>query len=582
MTPELFISYSRADSKQALTLVAELRSEGYEVWIDQAGIDAATIWSKEIAQAMQGCSAVILLLSPSSVASKNVAKELSVAVELNKQIIPVEVESATLTGEFLYHLSGLQRTSIANSEAILKAVKNLAGDHKHPKPEPELSPSQPSLKRLAVLPFEDLSPSHDNEWFSDGLTDELISTLTKLHQLFVIDRQTSREYKKSTMKMRDIARELNVGFIISGAVRKADKNILVQAALIDTGSHETLWDEKFTGTMDDIFEIQEKIAKEIAEGLSLRLTAKEKESITKKPTENIEAYELYLRGASYSGKDTKEDDFRAIRLYEAAIGLDGGFALAYVSLSLCHSEIFRFYERTEKHLDLAESAALEAVRLDSNLSAAHTALALVYLYRGKAEKAIQEAEEAMKLQPEDSRAHYQLGFIYEGLSRYEESAAAFERAVELKPDYLQSYFNLCLQYDRLKDSSNCSRAAVKALTFYEKYLLRHPDDESTHMNYASLLEFSSKREESIKEIVQLIDKPGVDSRTLYNASCLLIRQGDQKQGTLTLRRAVENGFSELDSLHMDSDLNPIRMMPEFQEILSLAGEKAHLEETGPS
>src|SRR6185503_8554052 len=173
---DIFISYSTKDRPHALALVERLRSSGYDMWIDQSGIDAATSWSKEIAEALEDCSTFMLLLSPNSLASENVAKELVVAAELKKHIIPIELESVQLKREFLYHLTGLQRVAHTNIDAIVHVLEKYSctGVAFSSSRQSELSRSEPEASdatiRIAVLPFEDQSPAHDNEWFSDGLT----------------------------------------------------------------------------------------------------------------------------------------------------------------------------------------------------------------------------------------------------------------------------------------------------------------------------------------------------------------------------------------------------------------------------
>jgi len=207
---DIFISYSTIDRHHALTLVERLRAEGHSVWIDQQGIGAASSWSNEIAEALDNCKAFILLMSETSLASMNVMKELALAAEADKDIIPIELESVTIPTAFKYHLAGLQRTSINNMDAILHALEKYSSADV-PSASSGLPETQGSgqdaraTMRIAVLPFEDQSPAKDNEWFADGLADELILMLNKLDALFLLDKKSAMVYRDAKLATKQIA-----------------------------------------------------------------------------------------------------------------------------------------------------------------------------------------------------------------------------------------------------------------------------------------------------------------------------------------------------------------------------------------
>ncbi|HEY6170701.1 MAG TPA: TIR domain-containing protein, partial [Candidatus Kapabacteria bacterium] len=193
---DIFISYSRKDTAEAQTLAGELRANGYEVWIDVSGIHAATSWSREIVEAIDVCSVFLVLLSPHSLTSPNVTKEVSLASESRKTILPVDIGQVELTSDLRYQLAGLQRVSIKDRDAILKGLQRLNITTARSAPASTTQTISPPLKRtdsrisIAVLPFDDLSPGKDNDWFADGLADELINVLSELRTLRVTDRRT--------------------------------------------------------------------------------------------------------------------------------------------------------------------------------------------------------------------------------------------------------------------------------------------------------------------------------------------------------------------------------------------------------
>src|SRR6266498_390933 len=208
---DIFISYSRKDSKPALELAGKLRAEHFNVWIDQHGIGAADHWATEIAEALHDCKTFVLLLSPHSTHSHNVLKEVSLASERQKRILPVELTATTLSPSFEYALAGLQRVDYGNFDAVLKAIKR-KDVHTIPKP------ARDHRKSVMVLPFEDLSQQHDNIWFADGLTSELISALSNVKSLRLVDWKTTMEFKDHHVKTIDIARELGVRYFVEGNI----------------------------------------------------------------------------------------------------------------------------------------------------------------------------------------------------------------------------------------------------------------------------------------------------------------------------------------------------------------------------
>src|SRR5665213_2086061 len=260
--PDIFISYSRKDAVQALELAERLRAEGMGVWIDQRGIEAATSWSGEIADAIRGAKAFVLLLSASSTESPNVKKELGVATEVGCSLVPVEIETMELNRDFLYHLAGLQRVAIADFEGIVRALTKLgigsgeAGEPGHYRSGAVPAPPKDSRKSLMILPFEDLSPTADNQWFADGIASELISALSNVKSLRLADNQATKEFRSYHGQLTTYAHTMNIRYFVQGDVRKFGDQIKISSRLlhIETGDH--LWQDSMKGPRHDHLSIQ--------------------------------------------------------------------------------------------------------------------------------------------------------------------------------------------------------------------------------------------------------------------------------------------------------------------------------------
>jgi TolB-like protein len=563
MNADIFISYSTLDRHHALTLVEQLRAAGHSVWIDQQGIDAATSWSKEIAEALEECSTFMLLLSPHSLTSDNVAKELAVAAELKKHIIPIELESVQLKREFLYHLTGLQRVSHTNIDAIIHALEKYSSAEISPesykKPVVQAGVQDAgAMKRIAVLPFEDLSPNHDNEWFSDGLTNELISTLTKLPELSVIDKQTSKMYKSAKLSSKQIANELNVRYLVTGEVRKAGERIRIQASLLDTKDGRTLWDEKFNGTMDDIFEIQEKTALDITEGLKLKLTPEEERSLESKLTDSVEAYELYLRAEHLRAIGAQETALEAMETVRKALLFDPNFAELYVIQADLHMFLYKVYGQDPQHYIEAERLINKALEVKPGLPVAKRQLGWLRFRQGKYEESEELLLYCLREDPKDSKNFEALADFYYWREEYQKAIPFAEKAYEYNPDSVRAVHILCQIYQLKIYNANDPLPeeliywAQKGLPISERLMKNDPHNESLPIQHAFFLIWSGQRDIAKKFIDEMSEL--TDARSVFNRGILYLHLFDDHAAAKEFLKALEMGFTWFQGLeHPDLD-----------------------------
>jgi adenylate cyclase len=424
---DIFMSYSSQDREKAVSLAGELRALGTSVWIDQA-IDGASRWSSEIAKALDECKVLILLVSKSSLASRNCVKEVIIAAEADKQILPVDLEDIPLSHEFKYHLAGIQRVAYSNRVAIRRALeKLLSAKPLETRAVASLPVKKDNLIRLAVLPFSDLSPMHDNEWFADGMMDELISTLGSLNRMRVPSRMDVIHYKKNRPKIRQIARDLNVRYPIEGSVRKAGEKIRISASLIDSASDWLLWSQNFNGTFENIFDFQEETSKAIAEVLKLELTPEEEKILVKNPTDNPEAYQLYLKGLGHTARVTKGDFAIALSLFEEAIKLDPNFAQAYCEIAITCTETYRVYSRSPEWLTRAEAAIKRIHEIEGETAQYHLVASGIERLRGKLKDALYHAKRAVEIDSSFGIGYQSMGGLYHLLGDYRLAMESWEK-----------------------------------------------------------------------------------------------------------------------------------------------------------
>lgn len=545
--PDIFISYSRRDSEHALLLAERLRAAGANVWMDTAALAAAETWSAEIVNAIEHCTHFIVLLSEASVGSVNVTKEVALASESQKTIVPIELASCELNQAMKYALAGLQKVSLYDEEALARSLGKLglsAGALTVPTP----APTQAGQVRIAVLPFEDQSPAHDNEWFSDGLTDELISTLNKLDALFVLDRKSSKIYRDAKMTVKHIASELNVHYIVTGAVRKAGDKIRIQATLIEARTGATLWDEKFNGTMEDIFEIQEKTAIDICEGLKLKLTPEEEQLLEEQLTNSHEAFELFMQARV---KANVEGDFEeAARLAEEALAIDPQYLPALHLLSIQYSNIYRTTQFKNPHwLELEKQTIKRLMDIDPTSYFCYGPRANHYLNTGQGTLALEMAKKMVELQPKKWVSYAVLGFVASNVKDARTTLYAFEKTLEIDPSDVRHIYSMMTTALELgmpeKMHSIWNHAKPNFLTMIATY----PTNSTLRTNFMTCADIAGDFEASLAVLDHYLSLPQLTPEEQYNIAGIFSRHGKIEEAINYLRLAIDGGwenFSEVD------------------------------------
>ncbi len=311
---DVFVSYSREDKDRVLGLVSQLRTAGVSVWIDQGGIDGATQWGEVIVNALDSAKVLLLMVSESAVRSHNVLKEVVLVSERKGNILPVLLEPTTIPAGLKYPLAGIQQIELFQGEplqqleSVVRSLQRL-GVNVAPKP----ATSEDKTTRvdavagdiaadsnvLAVLPFENLSPDPETDYFSDGLTEELIARLSLVSEIELVSRWASMQYKGQKQDVRQIGNELGTRYIVGGSVRRFQESVRITVQLVDVATNRQVWGNTYKGKLDDIFDIQEQVAQQIVEALKLKLTFSEQVSLTKRQTVNVQAYDLYLKGQEF-------------------------------------------------------------------------------------------------------------------------------------------------------------------------------------------------------------------------------------------------------------------------------------------
>jgi len=540
MSHDIFISYSSKDREQAEQLTELLASAGLSVWIDQSGIEAAESWSESIVDAIDSCKAFIVMLSPASILSNNVVKEVSLASEKRKKILPLDLEPVELPKNMQYALAGIQRAPMTNIDAVIRALAKLGLEATGAPQAPKIAKAADGRKSLMILPFQDLSPTGDNGWFADGIVSEMIQALSNVKALHVTDAQSTKDFKRYQGTLPTYAKEMGIRYFVEGDVRKFGDQIKINSRLLDIETGDHLWQDSMKGTMNDIFDIQEIVASKVVEGLKVHLASDEKKKLAERGTENAEAYELYMKAGEYFLRQTKEGFQFAIQLFTEAIKLDPGYAQAYQYKASALAMLYRGYDRTFLLLDEAETLCKEALRLKPDLFDVYNPLSMIYMHRGCLAEAEGAAREFIRKDPQNHVSHFMLAFFYDGTGQHASAIAPYEEAVRLKPDDLPGLFNLVNDCDSTGEQEKCAHWAAVALPYFERHLKLHPEDEGKRVHHANLLQWSGRTEDAYAAAMKLTNLK--DGMSLYNTACLFRRLGDLPEALRTFRKSIETGF----------------------------------------
>jgi adenylate cyclase len=373
--------------------------------------------------------------------------------------------------------------------------------------EQGLTLALPDKPSIAVLPFTNMSGDSEQEYFSDGMTEDLITDLSKLSGLFVIARNSVFTYKGKAVEVAEVSRRLGVRYVVEGSVRKAGNRVRINAQLVDatTGGH--LWAERYDRELQNIFALQDEVTQKIVFALKIQLTPEEQARFRQAPTNNLEAYDYFLRGQAYTWRFTREANIQARQMFEKALELDPQYAGAYAvlcftyliawlsqwnqepqtpaqafvlaqravglndSLPLAHTMLGIAYLLQKQH----EQAIVEgerAITLDPNYAAGYAQLGNIFNFAGRPEEAIELVEKALRLNPHDPFFYlFNLGFAYRLMGRYEEAITAFKRVLSRNPDFLPAHVHLLVAYNELGQEVEARTAAAEFLRISPNFSL---------------------------------------------------------------------------------------------------------------
>jgi serine/threonine protein kinase/Flp pilus assembly protein TadD len=464
----------------------------------------------------------------------------------------------------------LRYQSAAELRADLKRLKrdldsgkrNLSGRSPSYVPPPHAAADR-SQNSVAVLYFENLSSAKEDEYLRDGMTEDIITELANIKNLKVFPRPALLPYRDKPVTAPQVGRELNASYVLGGSLRRSGNRLRITAQLVETHTGHALWAQRFDREMDDVFEVQDEIARSIAQAFRINLSPQEEEKIASRPTQNSVAYDYYLRGRSYARRESLEF---ALQMYEQAVKLDPNFALAHAGIAYICGVIHEIREHNPKWVERGEAACNNALQLDPNLAEALVARARILYSQRKHDEAIALAKRAISLKPDCEGVYNVLGRSYFTSGRFQDAADLAQKAIEANGDDYNVFIPIVNCLERLGRFDELKRFREMEMRALEHQLELVPEDVRARSLLAADYANMGRPDDAVRHLEMTIALRPNDSNVLYNAACTYAVLGKKAEALDTLRRSLAAGYANADWPRQDPDLNSLHADPEFLKL----------------
>jgi serine/threonine protein kinase/cytochrome c-type biogenesis protein CcmH/NrfG len=420
-------------------------------------------------------------------------------------------------------------------------------------------------KTVAVLYFENLSGAKEDEYFRDGMTEDIITELSKIARLQIFPRSEMLQFRDKPVTAPQVGDKLGAMYILEGSIRRAGNRLRITTQLVESETRHSVWAERYDRQMEDVFAIQEEISLSIAKALEITLSPQEEKVIARKPTDNPQAYDFFLRGRNY----LRQRQFEyALAMYEEAVKLDGNFALAYAGMAHVWGGMHEFRSPSPEYIEKGRRAVANAERLAPELPEVISARARMHFVQHEYDEAIRLAKRAVALQSDCEGAYDVLGRAYFSAGRHEEAAQLAEGALEIVSNDYNALIPLINSLECLGRMADAERLRNRETEVLTEQLHRFPDDVRARILLASDMANQGQAQEAVQHVKIAVAMRPSDANVLYNAACTYGILGMTRETLETLRRSMEAGYRNADWCTQDPDLKLVHDDPEFKKLIA--------------
>ena len=425
---------------------------------------------------------------------------------------------------------------------------------------------QTARKSVAVLYFENLSGAKEDEYLRDGITEDVITELSKIRGLNIFSRPTVLAFRDKQVTPGQVGAQLGAAYVLTGTLRRAGARLRISAQLVDTHTDFPLWSERFDREMKDVFEVQDEMARRIAEALRVTLSPEELEALAVKPTENLQAYDLYLRGKRYARRQTRQDLEFALQMFENAVAIDPSFALAYAASANACAMFFCNYSRDQVWVERAREASGKAVALRWELPEVQVSQSWVLYAAELHDEAVRMAKKAIERKRDCEGAHYLLCRALFAAGRYQEVLDVADAAIEASGEDYNVYVPILNGLGAMGKEEAIRNMRQRRMAALENHLKQVPEDARARILLGSDYAYLGRADDALRELNLAVTLRANEASILYNAACLYCKLNRKPEAMDALRKAWEAGFRDSVWARRDPDLIPLHDEPDFDRL----------------
>jgi len=488
------------------------------------------------------------------------------ASELNSQLPAEFVRILDKTLEKDRNLRCQTATELKTDLSRLKRDLESSARRTKEKTDSDSGAHKPTRKSVAVLYFENISGAKEDEYLRDGITEDVITELSKIRGLNIFSRPTVLAFRDKPVTPAQIGQQLGAAYVLTGTLRRAGNRLRISAQLVDTHTDFPLWSDRFDREMKDVFEVQDEMARRIAEALRVTLSPEELEALAVKPTESLQAYDLYLRGKRYARRQTRQDLEFALQMFENAVAIDPSFALAYAASANACAMFFCNFSRDESWVERAREASGKAVALRWDLPEVQVSQAWVLYAASLHDEAVRMLRKAIERKRDCEGAHYLLCRALFAAGRYQEVVDVAEAAIEASGEDYNVYVPILNCLGAMGKEEAARNMRQRRMGALENHLKQVPEDARARILLGSDYAFLDRADDALRELNLAVTLRANEASILYNAACLYCKLKRKSDALDALRKSWEAGFKDAEWARRDPDLNLLHDEPEFDRL----------------